>query len=158
MYRAWSRETGAVNFVRNQDPIFPAYRYLARAPGVTGVWQVDRRYLNLPGYYYLHQNVPFYDSSTGRGLRGNLEAVSSQVSHIVSANPGFWVPGYSLDREFGQVRILRRDEKEAPVRSWLDHAPVIVTNLHKRIMRRIDPDGPSPPANYGIRFADRERP
>ena len=31
VYRAWSRETGAVNFVRNQDPIFPAYRYLARA-------------------------------------------------------------------------------------------------------------------------------
>ena len=158
VYRAWSKETGAVGFFRNQDPIFPAYRYLARAPGVTGIWQVDRRYHGLPAYYYLHQDIPFYDSSTGRGLRGNLEAVSSQVSHIVSANPGFWVPGYSLEREFGQVRILRRDEKEAPVRSWLDHAPVIVTNRNKRIMRRIDPDGPSPPADYGIRFADRERP
>ena len=31
-------------FVRNQDPIFPAYRYLARAPGVAGIWQVDRPY------------------------------------------------------------------------------------------------------------------
>ena len=158
VYRAWSNETGVVGFVRNQDPIFPAYRYLARAPGVTGVWQVDRRYHGLPAYYYLHRDIPFYDASTGKGLRGNLEAVSSRVSHIVSANPGYWVPGYSLDREFGQVRILRRDEKEAPVQSWLDHAPVIVTNRNKRIMGRIDPGGPSPPANYGIRFADREGP
>ena len=158
VYRAWSRETGAVNFVRNQDPIFPAYRYLARAPGVTGIWQVDRRYYNLPGYYYLHRNVPFYDLSTGRGLRGNLEAVSSRVSHIVSAAPGFSVPGYSLEKQFGDVRILRRDRNEPPVRAWLDHLPVVVTNRHKQIMRRIYPDGPSPPANYGIRLADRERP
>ena len=51
VYRAWSKETGAVGFVRNQDPIFPAYRYLARAPSIRGVWQVDRAYYNLPGYY-----------------------------------------------------------------------------------------------------------
>ncbi len=158
VYQAWSKETGAVGFVRNQDPIFPAYRYLATAPGVTGVWQVDRRYHGLPAYYYLHQDIPFYDASTGRGLRGNLEAVSAQVSHIVSSNPDFRVPGYSLEREFGRVRILRRDENEPPVRPWLDHAPVIVINRNKRIMGKIDPDGPSPPANYGIRLADRERP
>ena len=154
VYRAWSRETGAVHFVRNQDPIFPAYRYLARAPGVTGVWQVDRRYYNLPAYYYLHKDIPFYDASTGRGLRGNLEAVSSQVSHIVSASPGFSVPGYSLAKQFGDVRILRRDRKEPPVRAWLDHLPVVVTPYKKRIMRQIDPDGPTPPDNYGIRFAE----
>ena len=44
VYRAWSRETGKVSFVRRrlQDPIFAAYRYLARAPDVAAVWQVDR--------------------------------------------------------------------------------------------------------------------
>ena len=158
VYRAWSKETGAVGFIRNQDPIFPAYRYLARAPGVSGIWQVDRRYLNLPAYYYLHQSIPFYDRFTGRGLKGNPAAVSSRVSHIVSAATGFSVPGYSLEKQFGDVRILRRDRNEPPVRAWLDHLPVVVTNRHKQIMRRIHPDGPSPPANYGIRFADRERP
>ena len=158
VYQAWSKESGVMRFVRNQDPIFPAYRYLARAPGVTGVWQVDRRYYSLPAYYYLHRDIPFYDASTGRGLRGNLEGVSSRVSHIVSAHPGFSVPGYSLEREFGQIRILRRDKNEPPVRPWLDHAPVVVTNLDKRIMRRVDPGGPSPPADYGIRLADREGP
>ena len=158
VYRAWSRETGTVGFVRNQDPIFPAYRYLAGAPGVTGVWQADRPYFSLPGYYYLHRKIPFYDGITGSDLKANVEESSSRVSHILSADPGFSVPGYSLVQEFGQVRILRRDENEAPVRPWINHAPVMVFNLDIRIMRRINPDGPSPPANFGIRFADREGP
>ena len=158
VYRAWSRETGVVSFLRNQDPIFPAYRYLSRAPGVSGIWQVDRAYYNLPGYYYLHSKIPFYDGVTGSSLKGNVETVSSLVSHIVSTDPGYSVPGYSLEQEFGEVRILRRDRNEPLVRPWLDHAPVMVSNRNRRIMRRIDPGGPSPPANFGIRFADRERP
>ena len=76
------------------------------------------------------------------------------MSHIVSAAPGFSVPGYSLEKQFGDVRILRRDRKEPPVRVWLDHLPVVVTSNKKRIMRQVDPDGPTPPDNYGIRFAD----
>ena len=158
VYRAWSRETGVVSFLRNQDPIFPAYRYLSRAPGVSGIWQVDRAYYNLPGYYYLHSKIPFYDGVTGSSLKGNVDTVSSLVSHIVSTDPGYSVPGYSLEQEFGEVRILRRDRNEPLVRPWLDHAPVMVSNRNRRIMRRIDPGGPSPPANFGIRFADRERP
>ena len=155
---AWSRETGAVSFIRNQDPIFPAYRYLSRAPGVSGIWQVDRAYYNLPGYYYLHNKIPFYDGVTGSSLKGNVETVSSLVSHIVSTDPGYSIPGYSLEKEFGEVRILRRDRNETPVRPWLDYAPVMVSNRNRRILRRIDPGGPSPPANFGIRFAERERP
>ena len=158
VYQAWSREAGRVDFVRNQDPIFPAYRYLARAPGVSAVWQVDRPYFNLPGYYYLHHKIPFYDKYTGRGLKGNVETASYLASHIVSADPGYSVPGYSLERQFGEVRILRRDQNEPPVRPWIDHAPVILSNRSQRIMRQMDPDAPTQPANFGIRFADRERP
>ena len=158
VYRAWSKETGVVGFVRHQDPIFPAYRYLARTPGVTGLWQPDRVYFNLPGYYYLNREIPFYDGLTGRGLLSNLETASVWVSHIVCADPDFSVPGYSLEQEFGQVRILRRDQHEPPVRPWINHAPVMVFRRNRQIMRRIDPDGPSPPANFGIRFADGETP
>jgi len=158
VYKVWSRESGAVRFVGNQDPIFPAYRYLARAPGVSGVWQVDRYYFNLPGYYYLHHRIPFYDLDTRTGFKENLQVVSSLVSHILSADPDFSVPGYSLEREFGEVRILRRDENEPPVRPWIDHAPVLLSERSLRIMRQMDPDAPSPPSNFGIRFADRERP
>ena len=46
VYRAWSQETGKVSFVRRrtQDPIFTAYRYLARESDAAAVWQVDGAY------------------------------------------------------------------------------------------------------------------
>ena len=46
VYRAWSRETGKVSFVRRrvQDPIVAAYRYLARESDAAAVWQVDGAY------------------------------------------------------------------------------------------------------------------
>ena len=70
VYQAWSQESGFTGFVRGQDPIFAAYRHLAGAPSVTGVWQVDRPYFQLPGYYYLHRSIPFYDAFTGRWSSG----------------------------------------------------------------------------------------
>ena len=50
VYRAWSQETGKVSFVRRrlQDPVFAAYRYLARESDAAAVWQVDRAYHGLP--------------------------------------------------------------------------------------------------------------
>ena len=155
VYQAWSRESGATGFVRDRDPIFEAYRYLARAPGVAAVWQVDRPYFNLPGYYYLHRAIPFYDAFTGGIVNRDLATVAASVSHLVSADSRLTVPGYSLDRDFGGVRILRRDATEPSVRRWRDHAPVIVDDLVQRIMRRVDAEAPSPPADAGIRFADQ---
>ena len=159
VYRAWSKETGRVGFVRNQDPVFAAYRYLARAPGVTGVWQPDRPYFGLPGYYYLHRKIPFYDRFSGSAL-GNSAVASILVSHIVTEDPDHSVAGYSLDREFTGVRVLRRDRDQPPVRRWLDYTPTIVDrlDLKARIMARMDPDAPAPPANWGIRLVPEERP
>ena len=153
VYQAWSRETGVTGFVRNQDPIFAAYRHLARAPGVTAVWQVDRPYFNLPGYYYLHRAIPFYDASTGQAVSRDLATLSASVSHLVSADPDLTVPGYSLERAFGDMRILRRDAVEPPVRRWQEYAPVIVGDLVHRIMLRVDAEAPPPPAGAGIIFA-----
>ena len=154
VYRAWSQETGAVAFIGRADPIFAAYRYLARAPGVAAVWQLDRPYFNLPGYYYLHRRIPFYDAFTGGRINRDLATVTASVSHLVSADPDLAVPGYSLEREFGGVRILRRDDDEAPVRRWRDYAPVMVSDFGAGIMARIDADAPAPPPDAGIRFAD----
>ena len=153
VYRAWSRESGVTGFVRGQDPIFAAYRYLARAPGVAAVWQVDRPYFNLPGYYYLHRAIPFYDAFTGGMINRDMGTVAASVSHLVSADPRLTAPGYSLERDFGGVRVLRRDASDPPVRPWREHAPVIVDDLVQRIMGEIDANAPSPPADAGIRFA-----
>ena len=157
-YQAWSRETGVTGFLRGQDPIFAAYRYLARAPGVEAVWQVDRPYYNTPGYYYLHREIPFYDAFTGRGINQSLAAVAGSVSHLVSEAPDLAVPGYSLERAFGGVRILRRDAGEPPVRRWREYSPVIADELVHGIMRQVDPGAPAPPANAGIRFAHPDQP
>ena len=152
VYRAFSRETGKVGFVRGQDPIFAAYRYLAHAPGVLGVWQVDRPYYKLPGYYYLHREIPFYDAFSGRVINKDMETIRASVSHIVSANANLAIPGYTVEKQFGDVQIWRRDENDAPVRQWAVYNPIIIGGLDQ-IIKRINPHAPKPrPINNGIRF------
>ena len=151
IYRAHSRETGNIGFVLGQDPIFPAYRYLARTPGVLGVWQVDRFYFNSPGYYYLHRKIPFYDAFSRRGMNMDAETIVASVSHVVSADPNLVIPGFTVEKEFGGIRIWRRGEAQAPIPRWEVYAPVVATDL-EQVMRQIDPDAPAPPDNMGIRF------
>ena len=123
VYRAWSEE-GPVRFVGDQDPIFAAYRYLAAAPGVEAVWQLDRPHWQLPGYYYLHRAVPFYDTWMRSFIERSGVDVTALASHLVTENPTLSVSGYSVERTFGTVRILRRDVDAPPVRRWLEYAPV----------------------------------
>ena len=157
VYKAWSRESGVVAFVANHDPIFAAYRYLASASGVKGVWQVDRSYFSLPGYYYLHRDVPLYDQGTGLALIGtDAEAIRGAVSHIVTGDPRTSVPGFSLEREFGGIRVLRRDENGGEVRRWESRTPTIVGDVVERIMQQVSPSAPRPPGNAGIRFAGHD--
>ena len=148
-----------IRFIRGQDPAFRAYRYLAEAPGVEAVWHTDRHYHSLPGYYYLHRKIPFYDVATGygNGIHRNPETIRASASHLVSGDPDLSVPGYTLEKAFGGIRILRREGDEPPVRRWRDFTPTITGELDHRLMRRIDPGAPSPPANLGIRFAEPER-
>ena len=154
VYRAWSDETGAVRFVRGQDPIFAAYRYLATAPGVEAVWQLDRPHHQLPGYYYLHRAIPFYDIQMRPVIERSAAEVTALASHLVTGDPTTPVSGYSIERTFGTVRILRRDADAHPVRRWREYAPVVVDHLNDAIMRWIDSQAPDPPANAGIRFID----
>ena len=150
VYRAYSKETGKVGFIRGQDPIFAAYRYLARAPGVLGVWHADRPYFNLPGYYYLHHKIPFYDFSTGRVINTGIETTLASVSHIVAEDPNVVIPDYTVVKQFGALRIWRRDENDAPVRQWEAYTPTI-TGV-EQIMAQVNPHAPKPPDNMGIRF------
>ena len=100
--------TGSVNFLRNQDRVFAAYRHLAETPGVAGVWHEDRAYFDLPGYYHLHRAIPFYDAITGRdafvGADGfDLESITG-VGH--SHRDGGPVAG--------SVRVLGGEDLRAP--------------------------------------------
>ena len=148
--------TGKCRFIRGQDPIFAAYRYLAHAPGVLGVWQVDRPYYNLPGYYYLHREIPFYDKYSGRAIN-NTEVISTSVSHIVSGDTNLAIPGYTVEKNFGDIRIWCRDENDAPIRQWEVYNPIIAVGVVPQIMTRVDPNAPKPPPNMGIRFTTESK-
>ena len=144
-------------YVRGEPPVFAAYRYLATASGVKAVWHVDREYFQTPGYYYLHHKIPFYDKKGGpaNNLHNDLSTLQTSVSHIIAQKPNFAVPsGYSVEKEFGKLRILRRKRNESPVRRWRDFTPTIVdaSQQTKMMMRSVYPDAPFPPANFGIRF------
>ena len=153
LYRAWSRETGIVSFLGARDPVFAAYRYLAEAPGVTGVLQPDRPYHALPGYYYLHRSIPFYDSMTVGLLEEEGVPLGEAVSHVVTADPALALAGYGPDRAFGPLRILRRERNEARVRGWEEYAPTVIDGFTVRIMRRVDSHAPGPPPRGNVHFS-----
>ena len=154
VYHGYSNYHGIINFFRERDPLFEAYRYLAQAPAVEGVLHADQFYHALPGYYYLHQAVPFYDRQTvqiiGETTPHNL---TRSASHILSENPDLVIPGYRIEREFGKVRIWRREMEDLKIREWENYTPNVAGNLHG-IMMQTDPQSPTPPTTFGIRFAD----
>ena len=151
LHEAWSQETGKVGFLHGRDPIFAAYRDLARMPDVKAVWQVDRHYHNSPGYYYLHRRIPFYDALTAPALLQDVP-LTDAVSHVVSSDPDLAVPGYRVVRAYGNLRILARQRPDAPVRQWRDYAPVVVDRFTAGLMRRIDPRAAEPAADMNIRL------
>ena len=156
VYQAFSGETGIVGFLRNQDPIFATYRYLAQAPGVSAVWQRDRDYINMPGYYYMHRKIPLYTYSMLRLIFADQKKIKLSVSHIVSEDPNFSVSGYSVEKTFGTIRILRRDANEPATTQWVEYAPAIIAGTLTKIVHKLYPDARTPPPNAGIRFVDEK--
>ncbi len=147
-----------VRFLHGQDPEFAAYRWLAAAPGVKAVWDLDNDYLETPGYYYLHREIPFYDRQAGLAneLHADLETLRASVSHLVTVRPDLAVPGYVVEKEFGRVRILRREENEAPVRGWRGFNPTVTNLFGEGYLRRLYAHAPPPPANFNIQFVEPE--
>ena len=153
-----STNARTLRFISKQDPVFAAYRYLADAPSVAAVWHVDRKYEYAPGYYYLHRKIPLYDSRTGsaNNLHEDLGTLRASVSHIVTGSTQLSVPGYVMEKTFGDIRILRREENESPVRGWQNFTPTITDNLYPQFLRHIYADTPLPPAAFNIRFVEPE--
>ena len=146
-------------FIRGQDPAFAAYLHLASAPGVKAVWHVDRLYADTPGYYYLHRRIPFYDQRAG--LANNLlqlDVLQASVSHLVTEDSGLEAPGYVLDKAFGNLRVLRREDNASAVRQWRAFTPTIADLWGAPLMRRLYPEAPPQPDNLGIEFVPTGQP
>ena len=143
-----------VRFIRDQDPAFAAYLHLANAPGVKAIWHLDRVYAGTPGYYYLHGKIPFYDRRAGlENDLSRLDLLQASVSHLLTEDPALEVPGYVLDKAFGNLRILRREDNAPPVRQWRTFRPTVADLWGEPLMRRLYPEAPDPPDNLGIEFA-----
>ena len=154
VYNGYSNYHGTISFFRERDPRIEAYRYLAQAPGVEGVLHADRFYHELPGYYYLHRKVPFYDTRTLQVIgKTTPDTLAQSATHILTENPNLEIPGYRIEREFGPVRIWRREAKHPKVREWQNYEPNVAGDWDG-VMKRVDPRSAVPPANFGIRFAD----
>lgn len=145
-----------VRFLHGQDPHFAAFRYLAEAPDVAAIWHPTRFYHSLPGYYYLHRRIPFYDAATGprNNIHGDLQTLQTSVSHLITEDPALEVPGYVVEKEFGHVRILAREANEAPVRQWQSYRPTLADDITDGLVRPGNPDAPHPLPNQGIRFVE----
>ena len=157
-YYPYSHTRHEVRFLRRQAGTFAAYRYLARAPEVKSVWQPDRNYWTTPGYYYLHRKVPFYAHASGQHFIDDQETLLNLVSHIVIENPKISnEPGYILEKQFGDVRVLRRKHNSRPIRTWQDHTVILITPGAAFELRAADMDHHIPlPPNFGIRFTDSD--
>ena len=85
IYAGYSGGTEATQFVRDQDPHFAFYRHLAQDASLCGVLDAARDWHNTPGYYYLHQPVPFYiNRHIGRIF---ADDVHRYVTHIITDIP-----------------------------------------------------------------------
>ena len=147
----WIRPPEKIGFIGGRDAAFSVYRYLARTPGVAAVAHLDRHYYGTPGYYHLHRKIPFYDRDTLDLVEKNLPEFSASVSHVVSERPDLVLRGYSVEKAFGNIRIWRRENNDAPVRGWRSHSPIIDSH-YGRVLRRLSPDAPAAPPDSGIRF------
>ena len=160
VYQAWSAETGIVRFIRGHDPAFAAYRYLADAPDAAAILD-ERSYFNTPGYYYLHRKIPLYAGGTTHLIfpdpdEVDVESFVSSVSHIVTADANASVPGYVVEKRFGDIRILGRDVDGPAVRQWESYTPTFATGVFGKAAAELYPGAPPPP-NAGIRFTDEPK-
>ena len=58
-----------------------------------------------------------------------------------------------VEKEFGPVRILRRQQNDAPVCEWQSFNPIIADDFVHHIVLA-GTQTPPPPPNNGIRFAE----
>ena len=79
------------------------------------------------------------------------------MTHLLTEDPEFSVSGFSLDRTFGKVRILRRDSDAVPIRLWQDYTPNMVGDMDYQVMRKVDANAKLPPVNNAIRFREKRR-
>ena len=155
VYRAWSHETDLVSFAFGQDPMFAAFRFLSLDPGLRGLWVPDRSHAVLPGYYYLHRAVPFYDAGLCRAfsLCPNVDPPRF-VTHVLTSDSSFALAGFRHVRSFGSIRLLTVIDPSDRVERWRSYAPVILWPSDVGFMGDFTPLIDARAGRSGVVFSD----
>ena len=114
-YAAYSVDTKLVSFVFRQDPAFSVYRQLAHDSALCGVLDATQPWRSTPGYYYLHQPVPFYDNAYVH-LASTLAAdnLPLHVSHVIAKTAVPEEPAGIYRDSKGRV-IIRIGDRHLPL-------------------------------------------
>lgn len=158
VHRTFALTKDWVYFIRSQDPILEAVRYLSRAPDVHGIVHVHRYHHEMPGYYYLHLKVPFYDlwmyEEIIEPLLEEDGDLARYASHILADRVYSPPKGYRMVKKFGFVRIWQWQGEDIAVREWQDHQPILIGDARKIDAFDLHPNPPIEPENFNVQFVD----
>lgn len=113
-----------IRYLFDQGNMHDAYLELSRLDGVKGVLHLDEPYHSLPGYYYLHHDVPLYDLAAYREAATQLgrESPSELVSHVVARHEFRPLEGF-LELGTGDTHYYGFLEGVESVRHWASNTP-----------------------------------
>lgn len=122
-----SDKRAPIRYLFGQGDMFEAYLELSRLDGVKGVLHLDEPYHSLPGYYYLHHDVPLYDLSAFRSATEALgrEDASELVSHVVARHEFRPLDGF-LELGRGETHYYGYLEGVESVKAWVSNTPSLV--------------------------------
>ncbi len=98
-----------------RDDRLLASLYLSQQTDVRAVLDLSRVWIHTGGFYYLHHDVPFLFSRNVSSIPA--KDIRKYVSHVIATAGSRRPPGFSVERRFGQVELLKNT---APPESWRD--------------------------------------
>lgn len=151
LYKGFSRETGKVNFLLDQDGIFDAFRAVSQRQDVESLY-VTRTYFNTPGYYYLHKRIPFYDNYTIRYATAKTKQPPENLfTHLLTPPATKLAPEAEVLGEYGDIVLYRNPDKNPDLPLWQDYSVMLADNITAQIIRTRM--GSARPLPLPIRFA-----
>ena len=133
-----SNERGEPFYIFGQNNIFDVYFELSKMDNVKGVMHFGDPYYNTPGFYYLHQDVPFYQSDIINQLTQDPRFQGIKPNELFShavIPPGIAIEGFSLVIQ-GDYNLLVADNI-IPVKEIVTNSPEIVAgDMHYAIVQK----------------------
>ena len=134
LHKANSYERGDAKYLIGQGNMFDVYLDLAKLEDVKGVLHVSDPYFNTPGYYYLHHDVPLYDTHSFRKAMESADSPEQLFSHVVSIDGQIALPDLIMLGGVGDEYSYGFIEGVDTVRLWKSNTPNTVNTDATRML------------------------